>query len=247
MDQQQLDQMNSIRWFHRIELEPGLFTPGECPHTAALATSRFGMPEDLTGKTVLDIGSWDGLFSFEAEKRNALFVQAIDTVREKGGHWGGTDGFEFARKYLNSNVDYCNNSIHDFRNAMTEEEIEKDDQIGLMFDRTEDHSKDFDVRGGYDIVLFYGVLYHLTDPIAALKKVFNLTKEFALIETAYCKSDSQDCLWEYAPFREGDETNYWYPTYWGLLKTLASVGFNKERMEVIWQDDYRMTIKVYKQ
>src|SRR6266436_2822961 len=37
------------------------------------------IPQDLTGKTVLDIGAWDGYFSFEFERRGAKRVLAIDS------------------------------------------------------------------------------------------------------------------------------------------------------------------------
>src|SRR6266568_9564153 len=36
------------------------------------------IPADLTGKTVLDIGAYDGFFSFEAERRGAARVVAAD-------------------------------------------------------------------------------------------------------------------------------------------------------------------------
>jgi tRNA (mo5U34)-methyltransferase len=249
MNPEQIKEMNSIQWWHRIELEPGLFTPGICDHTAALATNRFGMPQDLTGKTVLDIGAWDGLFSFEAEKRGALLVQAIDTIPKFGGNWGGTKGFEFAKEYLKSEVHYNGNcSVYELTDNMTKEEIEVDDTFAPMFDPNEDHSKDFDVRNGFDVVLFYGVLYHLKDPVEALRKVCNKVKPggFALIETAYHKSDSKECLWEYAPGHNSDDTNYWYPTLWGLLKTCGSVGFRKDKIEILHQDDYRITVKAHK-
>jgi tRNA (mo5U34)-methyltransferase len=41
--------------------------------------ASFGLPEDLRGKTVLDIGPWDGFFTFEMERRGAA-VTAIDYV-----------------------------------------------------------------------------------------------------------------------------------------------------------------------
>lgn len=41
------------------------------------------LPEDLTGKTVLDIGAWDGYYSFECEKRGAK-VTALEKKRRDG-------------------------------------------------------------------------------------------------------------------------------------------------------------------
>src|SRR3954447_6409755 len=65
-----------INWFHSIELEPGFVTPGRADTSAQL--QRLHLP-DLRGKTVLDVGAWDGFFSFEAERRGAARVVAVDT------------------------------------------------------------------------------------------------------------------------------------------------------------------------
>jgi tRNA (mo5U34)-methyltransferase len=61
------------------------------------------LPDDLTGKTVLDIGAWDGFFSFECERRGAKRVLAIDTYS-----WDtyGKDGFLLAHEMLNSRVEH---------------------------------------------------------------------------------------------------------------------------------------------
>src|SRR5262244_2154854 len=59
------------------------------------------IPDDLSGKTVLDIGAWDGFFSFEFERRGAKRVLAIDTFA-----WdrGGLECFLFAREHFKSKV-----------------------------------------------------------------------------------------------------------------------------------------------
>lgn len=60
--------VNSVsKWWHTIELPFGLTTPGVIDYRNVV--DKWGLPSDLTGKTVLDIGCWDGFWSFEAEKR----------------------------------------------------------------------------------------------------------------------------------------------------------------------------------
>ena len=56
-------------WWHRIDLGHGIVTPGLDDSPVKLGTLSF--PPNLSGKTVLDIGAWDGFFSFEAERRGA--------------------------------------------------------------------------------------------------------------------------------------------------------------------------------
>ena len=60
------DRVNAIRWFHTIDLGQGVITPGIDPTPEKLTGIR--MPADLSGQAVLDIGAWDGFFSFEAER-----------------------------------------------------------------------------------------------------------------------------------------------------------------------------------
>ncbi|MGH9412860.1 MAG: class I SAM-dependent methyltransferase [Terriglobales bacterium] len=209
------EEMRSIHWFHRIQLDARTVTPGDCPHTAADATARFGIPEDLTGKTVLDIGAWDGLFSFEAERRGAQ-VTAIDTTPEKGGNWGGTAGFNFARRHLNSSVRFEQCSVHDLDPAR---------------------------HGCFDYVFFFGVLYHLIDPVGALLKVAAVTRETCLVETAYLGHPDglSRGLWEFAHGRDRDPTNYWYPTVAGLASVLEFAGF--KAADVVYAQDQRLTMR----
>jgi tRNA (mo5U34)-methyltransferase len=66
-----------LYWFHRIELAPDLITPGwDYPKVKKLP--YFGLPADMGGMRVLDIGCCEGFFSFEAERRGASEVVAID-------------------------------------------------------------------------------------------------------------------------------------------------------------------------
>jgi hypothetical protein len=66
-------------WFHRIELPGGIVTPGwSDPKIDKLP--YFGLPADMTGMRVLDIGNAEGFFSFEAERRGAAEVIGMQTA-----------------------------------------------------------------------------------------------------------------------------------------------------------------------
>lgn len=56
---------------------------------------------DVAGKTVLDVGAWDGYFSFEFERRGAARVLAVDL-----GDEGALQAFELAREHFNSKVEH---------------------------------------------------------------------------------------------------------------------------------------------
>jgi tRNA (mo5U34)-methyltransferase len=85
-------------WYHSFELPDGTQIEGYNKiDTLRRRYARFPIPADLTGKRVLDIGVWDGWFSFEAERHGAE-VTAIDCVE--------VANFLEIQKKLNSRVNY---------------------------------------------------------------------------------------------------------------------------------------------
>ncbi|MGZ4124582.1 MAG: hypothetical protein ACXVQU_03390 [Actinomycetota bacterium] len=63
MDSEQLKaEIAKITWYHTIPLPGGITTPGVDDTQSRLP--KIGLPEDLSGRTVLDVGAWDGFFSF---------------------------------------------------------------------------------------------------------------------------------------------------------------------------------------
>ncbi len=74
-------------WYHRIELPQGVVTPGWAPRVP----EAYAIPDDLSGKRVLDIGAWDGYWSFEALRRGAREVVAVDDFSDFLGALEDTD------------------------------------------------------------------------------------------------------------------------------------------------------------
>jgi tRNA (mo5U34)-methyltransferase len=70
-----LEELQRKGWYHSFELPDGTLVKGVMPlEWLRERWSRFPIPADLTGKRVLDIGPWDGWFSFEAERRGAQVI-----------------------------------------------------------------------------------------------------------------------------------------------------------------------------
>jgi tRNA (mo5U34)-methyltransferase len=90
-------------WYHRIEVTPGLVTPGINDSQSVL--DDLALPEDLTGLRVLDIGTRDGYFAFECERRGAQ-VTAIDYMS------GDETGFNVARELLGANVELIQDNVY---------------------------------------------------------------------------------------------------------------------------------------
>ena len=84
-------------WYHRYEVAPGVMTPGRVPIDAKAILEHYGVPKDLTGKRVLEIGAWDGAYTFELERRGAS-VTVMD-IQNKD-----RTGFSVAHRINNSKV-----------------------------------------------------------------------------------------------------------------------------------------------
>jgi tRNA (mo5U34)-methyltransferase len=90
-------------WYHRIEVLPGLVTPGVNDSPRVLSALR--LPDDLTGKRVLDIGARDGFFSFECERRGAD-VLALDQMSPD------QTGFQVSSELLGSKVRFEQDNVY---------------------------------------------------------------------------------------------------------------------------------------
>ncbi len=94
-------------WWHRIDLGNGIVTPGRDNSPAKL--KRCHLPKKMDGLSVLDIGAWDGFFSFECERRGAQRVVASDWYC-----WQyAKTGFDIAKQALNSKVEEFVSKVED--------------------------------------------------------------------------------------------------------------------------------------
>jgi tRNA (mo5U34)-methyltransferase len=101
--------LESRGWYHSFRLPDGIEIKGLIPvEWLEYRWYQFHFPADLTGKRVLDIGTWDGWFSFEAERRGAT-VTAIDTIEQPT--------FREVANKLQSRVDYRIVDLFEVREA----------------------------------------------------------------------------------------------------------------------------------
>src|SRR5918996_1511962 len=71
-------------WYHTLELRPGEWTDGWFDLRPAI--KHYGLPEDMTGMRALDVGTFDGFWAFEMERRGADVV-AIDVESLEAAEW----------------------------------------------------------------------------------------------------------------------------------------------------------------
>ncbi len=92
-------------WLHKIEVAPGIFTPGVQDTEGLL--SRINLPDNMSGMRVLDLGARDGLYSFECEKRGAEEIIALDYSPPD------STGFNVAKKLLASKVEWVTANVYE--------------------------------------------------------------------------------------------------------------------------------------
>jgi tRNA (mo5U34)-methyltransferase len=188
---------NRLPWYHQIDLGDGILTNGKDASRERL--DRLQLPS-LEGKSVLDIGAWDGFFSFQAERRGASRVLATDSHAWSGEGYGSKAAFEFARRTLDSHVEDLDIDVMD----ISPERV-----------------------GRFDVVFLLGVIYHLRHPLLALERAASVTRELLVVETAV---DLQGLSLPAMVFYPGvelsqDPTNWWGPNSTCAIAMLRSCGF----------------------
>lgn len=186
------------QWFHAIELTPGFTTT---PFHKIdylwdmMRTVRSTIP--YRGKSVLDVGTNDGMWAFEAEQQRAEMVIAIDN-----GQYGEVPSkrFAFAKRVLKSNVSCWIADV----------------QEPLPF------------AGTFDIIQFFGVLYHIEDPIRSLHRLRDVVKPdgLMLLETAVWNDQGPPAVRFNSDLRVyNDATTFWLPNLPCLLAWLKMTGW----------------------
>jgi tRNA (mo5U34)-methyltransferase len=148
--------ISEIRWYHEFDFGDGLRTvPAAPPAAGHRLLWRFIEAQlaaiDFSGKTVLDIGCWDGYWSFEAEKRGAAAVLAVDDFTQNPSD---SRGIYLAKELLASKIDVLpDRSVYDL----------------ASLDRR------------FDIILCLGVYYHLWDPFYAFAQIRHCCRQGTVV------------------------------------------------------------------
>jgi tRNA (mo5U34)-methyltransferase len=200
-------------WYHTLEL-PGFTTTGVFDLRGVV--DRYGLPASLEGKRVLEIGTWDGFWAFELERRGATEVVAIDLDDERALDWPPRrrdpkpgvvrgEGFAIAAELLGSRVRREVVSIYD---AVPED------------------------LGTFDLVFCGSVLIHLRDQLLAMERIANLTApggRFVSAEEYEWRSDL--IPFPTARFRGNRDAAvvFWIPNRRGWREMLWYAGFEAVR------------------
>ncbi|MDX6672559.1 MAG: tRNA (mo5U34)-methyltransferase [Solirubrobacteraceae bacterium] len=200
------------RWYHTLELAPDLVTEGWFDLRPYVP--RYGLPERMDGMRALEVGTWDGFWAFEMERRGAEVV-ALDLDAEGDLDWPPRrrpespnpeprgEGFRLAREILGSGVERVNRSIY--------------------------HATPEDL-GTFDLVVCGSVLIHLRDQLLALERIAALTNPGGLFVSA----EEYDRLAGLVPFPvsryradRDPAVVFWQPSARTWKRMLWTAGFDR--------------------
>ena len=202
-------------WYHCVDLGGGRSTPGWIDLRGAVDVP--GLPADLTGERALDVGTYDGFWAFELERRGAA-VTALDideipppdtpranrpkVLAEAQGREPGK-GFRALKALRGSAVERVSLNVYD----LTPEAI----------------------GGEVDLVFLGAMLLHLRDPVGALERVHTVLRpggRLVLFEPVDIRlSRRKEPL---ARYLAHDTTwTWWYPNRACLGQWAQTAGFRE--------------------
>jgi tRNA (mo5U34)-methyltransferase len=206
-------------WYHTVDLGDGLCSQGD--YDLRSTVDLHGFPDSLKGKTALDIGTWDGFWAFEMERRGADVV-AIDVER-----WGDFDWLPWIRESKGAQVETRSDGHFWTAHEMRGSKVER--KLCNVYDLSPDSV------GVFDVTFCGSLLLHLKDPLKALVNMRSVTREMAIAVTLLDEEIEQ-----YVPGKPwvsighrraesqlGEACIYWKFSTHGLQEMMEYAGFSR--------------------
>jgi tRNA (mo5U34)-methyltransferase len=217
-NKKELAERTSVAWYHTMEFPDGWVTPGEYDHRSVVPLMP--LPDRLDGLRCLDIGTHDGFWAFEMERRGAADVVAIDIALPDDIDWPEPrpridddvrefvrqrkQAFSIAREALGSRVEHRNLSVYEL-------------QPGIV--------------GSFDVAFLGTLLHHLRDPIGALQAVRRVVSGQLIVVAVF--SPWKSALFPFTPLTEilefGSSPFWEMPNAAGLRRQMEMGGWTIER------------------
>ena len=161
-------------WYHTIDLGDGVVTAGLYDHRRLVPA--YGLPDDLAGKSALDVGPAHGFFAFELEARGADPVVTVELPR-----WSEHDASPQLRDQFEA--ESSDVTTRDYLHGALAFAIEaRSSRVEQRFGNVYDLSPE--TTGQFDLVFCGSMLLHVSDPLRALYAIRSVTRESAIIATA---------------------------------------------------------------
>ncbi len=195
-------------WYHTLELGAGIVTEGIFDHRPAV--HRYMLPADLSGLRCLDVGTMDGFWAFEMERRGAAEVVAADVA--------AVDDLDWPPRWR-ARVKPTLDETKDARFRLAH------DALGSRVRRIERSVYDLDPElGEFDLVFCGDMLVHLKDPITALERLRSVCRGSAIV----CNPVKRFPFGSRRPLAQFDgigEFRWWLLSEASIERMLLAVGF----------------------
>lgn len=216
-------------WYHTITFPDGEVTPGIYDHRELV--QHYGFPDDLSGRRALDVGTADGFWAFEMERRGAdvtavdlssstdldlpppaLAIARANPPRVRGAR------FREAHARLGSTVRYMDRSVY---------------------------SLDPGDMGEFDLVHAGDILLHLERPLEALRRLSGVVAQGGTLILS-------DVIDPSLPGREGltfsvrylggwDTVTWWNPSLDALGQMIVDAGLANVEVRKLYMLPARST------
>ena len=220
-----------MSWYHSIDFGHGVVSSGVKPLRVMEREWELFAFEDLRGRSLLDIGGVDGAYAFRAERagaspwRSSIITYGRSIRTPTGGSIAST--WRPGRRGLRRVRPTCG-TPSGFRPRWrfdTARQLLGSNVQAITADFTE---CDLSLVGTWDVVLMLGVLYHMEDPLKAMRRVSMVTRKEAIVETeAMIVAGHTQPLCRFFPNGElnHDRSNWWVPNLAALLGLIRAAGF----------------------
>ena len=194
-------------WYHTLDLGGGLVTRGMFDHRGF--EDRYMIPPRLDGLRCLDVGTMDGFWAFEMERRGAAEVVAVDIEDPEALDWPASlrstvktldetkgERFALAARSLGSRVRRELRSVYDLGPDL----------------------------GTFDFVFCGDLFIHIKDPITAAQRLREVCRGRAVV----CNPVKRFWFGWRRPLAELDgidEFQWWITNEAGLRRMLLAAGF----------------------
>jgi tRNA (mo5U34)-methyltransferase len=205
-------------WYHTLSLPEGVVTNGWFDARPAL--DHVPIPLSLAGKRCLDVGTWDGFWAFEMERRGAAEVVAVDLRDQTQWDWP-------PQARLSRTAEQWSALLEDFRDDAEGFRLARE-ALGSRVERRElsIYELDPDEIGTFDFVFLGSLLLHLRDPVRALDRLRSVCHgEGVVADTVELISSVLRPFTPTARLEGVQRPWWWMPNRRALLRMLESAGF----------------------
>jgi tRNA (mo5U34)-methyltransferase len=201
-------------WYHTLELPGGVVTEGMFDHRPAV--DRYLLPKDLSGMRCLDVGTMDGFWAFEMERRGAAEVIAADV-----GEVDDLDWPPLWRERVETTLDETKAARFELVRSALGSSVQRIERSVYALDSD---------LGAFDLIFCGDLLVHLKDPVRAIERMRLVCRGSTIICNPTKRFRQRLGRRAIAEFDGIDEFQWWMLSEAALERMMVAVGFARVQL-----------------